>query len=220
MLRSDELLKALRREFKINHKDFVALATRDPFELLVATILSQNTSDKNSSRALEELRRRVGTSPENLSRASGEEIAEAIRTAGLHRTKAKALRKLADEVMRRYSGDIKRLLAMPLDKARRELMSLPKVGEKTADVFLLFLGEKPTFPVDTHIRRVSRRLGIAEGSYEDIRKSLMKFFNPKDYLEAHLLLISLGRRYCMARKPACGICPLKDICPKVFEERG
>jgi len=219
MFTSDELLRILRKEFKIDRRDFIALMSKNPFELLVATVLSQNTNDKNSSRALEELRRRIGTSPEDLAGASEEEIAEAIRIAGLYRTKAKALKKLAEEVMRRYSGNLERLLDMPVDEARKELMSLPKVGEKTADVFLLFLGGKPTFPIDTHVRRVSKRMGIAEGSYEDIRRSLMKFFNPEDYLEAHLLLIALGRRYCRAKNPACDVCPLRDICPKLIEER-
>lgn len=89
------------------------------------------------------------------------------------------------------------------------------VGPKTADVVLLFSANKPTIPVDTHVNRVSKRLGLApaKGDYEDIRLSLQSIFNPEDYLSVHLLLITLGRKYCKARRPLCQKCPVNKYCP-------
>lgn len=94
-------------------------------------------------------------------------------------------------------------------------MEMPGVGPKTADVVLLFSANKPTIPVDTHVNRVSKRLGLApaNGDYEEVRLSLQSFFNSKDYLSVHLLLISLGRKYCKARRPLCQKCPVNTYCP-------
>ena len=95
------------------------------------------------------------------------------------------------------------------------LMNIPGVGPKTADVVLLFAAGKPTVPVDTHVHRVSRRLGLAplRGSYEGIRGALESLYSPKDYLAIHLLLISLGRWFCRARNPLHEPCPLRSLCP-------
>lgn len=89
------------------------------------------------------------------------------------------------------------------------------VGPKTADVVLLFCANKPTVPVDTHVNRVSRRLGLApaKGDYEAVRVSLQGCFEPKDYLAVHLLLIALGRKYCRAHNPLCHSCPVNSLCP-------
>ena len=101
-------------------------------------------------------------------------------------------------------------------EARKELMLLPGVGPKTADVVLLFAAKKPTVPVDTHVNRVSRRLGLAPakgGDYEVVRQSLQSSYDPQDYLAVHVLLISHGRKFCRARFPFCDICPLNELCP-------
>ena len=94
-------------------------------------------------------------------------------------------------------------------------MELPGVGPKTADVVLLFSANQLTIPVDTHVNRVSKRLGLApvKGDYEEVRLSLQSFFNPKDYLAVHLLLIAHGRTYCKAIKPRCTNCPVNTYCP-------
>lgn len=104
---------------------------------------------------------------------------------------------------------------MPLEEARKALMELPGVGPKTADVVLLFSANQPTIPVDTHVNRVSKRLGLApaKGSYEEVRLSLQSLFEPKDYLAVHLLLIAHGRTYCKAIKPRCANCPVNAYCP-------
>ena len=100
-------------------------------------------------------------------------------------------------------------------------MELPGVGPKTADVVLLFIAEKPTVPVDTHVNRVSRRLGLAplKPSYEGIRGSLESLYQPSDYLAMHLLLISLGRKVCRARNPLHKLCPVRALCPTAKREK-
>jgi endonuclease-3 len=195
---------------EIRKEDFTALASKDPFEILIATILSQNTNDRNSLAAFNELRNKIGINPDSLSRAEEEEIADAIRIAGLYRTKARAIKEIAREIREKYGGDFRRILS--LENPREELLKLPKVGEKTADVVLLFSGRMNTFPIDTHVRRVAKRLGLSSGSYEEMRRDLMGLFKGK-CLEAHILLIQLGRKYCKARKPLCNECPVRNLCP-------
>ena len=91
---------------------------------------------------------------------------------------------------------------------------MPGIGPKTADVLLLFRAKKPTIPIDTHIKRVSKRLGFASqnADYEEIRESLQALYDPKDYFEVHILFIMLGRKYCKARNPKCIECPVNKFC--------
>jgi endonuclease III len=196
---------------------------RDPFQVLVITVISQNTNDLNTERAYRNLEARGLISPEAIHRASLEELEDALRVAGLYRNKARRLKELADRVLEEFGGDLSKLLSMPLEEARRRLLELPGVGFKTADVILLFCGGKPVIPIDTHVNRTAKRLGLAraEAGYEEVRLSLQKLY-PLDarlYLELHLLLISLGRRFCKARRPLCEACPLREACPSAALNR-
>ena len=224
MNRAHEILKILEREFSFKPEEFMALIARrsgDPFRILVATILSQNTNDRNSKAALEGLESRFEIKPEVLAEASVEELMEAIRPAGLQAQKAKTIRRVSEILLKKYRGDLGSILRKPLEVARKELISIPGIGPKTADVLLLFSLGRPTIPVDTHVMRVSRRIGLAprRGNYEAVRRSLMEVFRPEDYLEAHLLLIKLGRTYCKSRKPKCTECPIKELCDSYKEKR-
>ena len=118
-------------------------------------------------------------------------------------------------LLEKFGGSLEPILSLPLDEARKTLMELPGVGPKTADVVLLFSANQPTIPVDTHVNRVSKRLGLApaNGDYEAVRLSLQTLFEPKDYLDVHLLLIAHGRKYCKARQPHCLECPVNNYCP-------
>jgi endonuclease-3 len=135
--------------------------------------------------------------------------------AGLYRNKAKVIKALSCAVLKNHKGSLDFIYSLPLEEARRTLMSLPGVGPKTADVVLLFSARRPTIPVDTHVRRVSKRLGLAptDADYENAREALQSAYAPTDYLPVHLLLIALGRKYCKARKPICGPCPVNTLCP-------
>jgi endonuclease-3 len=141
-------------------------------------------------------------------------IQRAIKVAGLHKQKARALRDLARQVAQEYAGHLTLILHGPDEVVRTNLQVLPKVGPKTADVLLNILG-KPTISVDTHVNRVSKRLGLAppKAKYEDIRAALMRLFSPREYPIVPLLFMAHGRKTCKARRPLCPICPVRTICP-------
>jgi endonuclease-3 len=188
---------------------------RDPFETLVTTILSQNTADRNTARAFESLSKRFEITPEALAKATLDQIEEAIQVAGLYTNKARAIKQAATIILIKYHGKLQPVLSLPQEEARKTLMQFPGVGPKTADVVLLFSANQPTIPVDTHVNRVTKRLGFApaNGDYEAVRLALQSLYNPRDYLAVHLLLIAHGRRYCKARHPLCDECPINACCP-------
>ncbi len=199
-------------------ENFIALKLHaeksSDFEFLVGIILSQNTSDKNAIKAFENLKKLLGViTPENIMKHPVEDIAKAIRVAGLYNRRAMVLKNLAKMFIEK---NIDNLCSMyrDADTLRRFLMEFPGIGMKTVDVFILMKCKGRTFPVDTHIRRVLSRLGISlKGDYEEIRGIAMNVFNDVDQLlKLHLLLIEFGRSICRARNPKCVECPLQDIC--------
>jgi endonuclease III len=185
-----------------------------PVEELVLTFLSQNTSDINSGRAYEALRRRYPTWQAVLD-APTDELAETIRSGGLAQRKApriqKALRRILEE---RGEFNIDFLSDLPTDEAMRWLMSFDGVGHKTASIVLLFCFGKAVFPVDTHVGRVSRRLGLAgpKDSEEKIKATWESLAPSEWYYGLHLNLIRHGRQVCHARAPDCLACVLNDVC--------
>jgi endonuclease-3 len=188
---------------------------RDPFETLVVTIISQNTADINTARAFENLSKRFEITPRTLANASISQIESCLHVGVLYKSKAKTIQTASKIILEKFQGSLKPILALPTEEARKTLTEMPGVGPKTADVVLLFSANQPTMPVDTHVNRVSKRLGVAppNGGYEEVRLSLQGLFEPKDYLAVHLLLIAHGRRYCKARHPLCNECPVNAYCP-------
>lgn len=195
---------------------FSSSASQDPFEMAVATVLSQNTSDINALKAFDSLRGRLNgrITPQGILSLKVEDLEEAIASSGLKRNKAKALLNVAKAVSERWQGDIKGLLKEK--DPRGALMSIKGVGPKTADVILLHLGYNETFAIDRHIERVVKRFGLVnqKDGYEIIRTKLMEEFPPEDRLMAHKLLIVIGRKHCRPNNPNCQACPLKDECKK------
>jgi endonuclease-3 len=191
---------------------------RDPFETLVVTIISQNTTDTNTERAFESLSKQFEITPRALASAQTSKIEACLHVAGLYQNKAKTIRAVSKIVLEEFGGSLATVLSLPLEEARKTLMELPGIGPKTADVVLLFSANQPTVPVDTHVNRVSKRLGLApaDGDYEAVRLRLQKLFEPKDYLAVHLLLIAHGRKTCKARRPLCHQCPVYNYCPSNF----
>jgi len=187
----------------------------DPFETLIITIISQNTADRNTERAFERLSKRFEIKPEVLANAETSHIEDALKTAGLYRSKAKTIKKVSKIILDKFRGSVQPILSLPLDQARKAFIQMPGVGPKTADVVLLFSTGKPTIPVDTHVNRVSKRLGFApeNGDYEAVRASLQSLYEQRDFLAVHVLLIAHGRRYCKARRPLCEQCPVNTQCP-------
>ncbi len=215
--RATQILRILRSNFSIPRW---ADAPKDPFQILIITVLSQATADRNTERAFRNLSKKFPITPKDLAEAKVEEIEEAIRIAGLYRNKSKIIKELSRVILEEFGGSLDFIYSLPLEEARKTLMRLPGVGPKTADVVLVFCAGKPTLPVDTHVNRVSKRLGLAlpNADYEDVRETLQSLFSPEDYLPVHLLLISLGRRYCKARNPLCKPCPVKSLCPSRQED--
>jgi endonuclease-3 len=210
--RAQQILKILQENFTMPKW---ITKTDDPFKTLIVTIISQNTADRNTAKAFESLSNKFKITPEVLANAQTSQIEQSLKVAGLYRNKAKAIKNISRIILEKYHGILTPILSLPLEGARKTLMQLPGVGPKTADVVLLFCAQKPTIPVDTHVYRVSKRLGLAsiEGDYETVRVSLQALYDPKDYLAIHVLLIQHGRNYCKARNPLCKRCPMNELCP-------
>ena len=185
-----------------------------PFERLVSTILSQNTSREATILGFENLRKRFQISPRVLAKASIDEIKACIRPAGLYHTKAPRIKELARIIVDEYGGDFDEFSRMPTDVARELLMKIPGIGHKTADVFLSIAAGGKNFAVDTHIARIARRwqlVGDKEG-YEKTRLAYEALIPPDRRRRAHIALIDFGREICRARAPRCAECPVYGQC--------
>jgi len=186
----------------------------DPIAALVNTILSQNTNDRNRDVAFAQLQRRYATW-EAVRDAAPAEVVEAIRPAGLAPSKGPhiqhALSRITEE---RGSLELDFLADLPLEAARAWLLSLDGVGPKTAAIVLLFALGRPAFPVDTHIHRVTRRLGlIPTSTSREAAHTLLEAMLPPDiYYPFHINLIEHGRQVCHAGRPQCERCILRDLC--------
>lgn len=182
---------------------------------LVSTILSQNTNDRNRDVAYQNLRTQFPTW-ENVRDAPQEQVIAAIRSAGLANQKGPRIQQVLKEItMERGCLDLEFLKAWDTEQARQWLAHFKGVGPKTSAIVLCFSLGKPAFPVDTHIYRVSGRLGLrdAKMNIEKTHIYLEHVFPQESYYSVHLNLIRLGREVCHARKPACPVCPLNRICP-------
>ncbi len=182
---------------------------------LVLTMLSQNTADTNSGRAFTQLLRAF-PSWEAIAEAPPEAVVAAIQIGGLAPQKAPRIQAALRAVGERSPAwDLQFLREAPLEDARAWLRALPGVGPKTAACVLLFALGLPAMPVDTHVERVSKRLGLIPEklSAEQAHAALEALVPPTAYYRFHMLFIKHGRRTCAARRPACGRCPLADGCP-------
>jgi endonuclease-3 len=187
------------------------LRTRRPaLDELVLTILSQNTSDRNSEHAYARMRERFPTW-DDVRDAPETELVEALRPGGLAVQKAPRIQAVLRDLDRL---DLEWLGGVPADEAMRWLVALPGVGPKTASCVLLFSLDVPVMPVDTHIHRIALRVGLVPaGTTADAAHALLTEMTPPDrMLEAHLLLIRHGRTTCTARRPRCEECVLLDLC--------
>jgi endonuclease III len=185
-----------------------------PLDELILTILSQSTNDVNRDRAYERMRRRFPTWKRVL-RARRADLEEAIRIGGLAPTKSRVIQEVLGRILKEQGRlSLEVLKRLPVEEARRYLSRFKGVGEKTVCCVLLFACGHPVFPVDTHIQRVTRRLGwVPEGSTPARSHAILARLIPEErYLSAHLNLITLGRRICRPRNPACDQCRLRRGC--------
>ncbi|MGD8365339.1 MAG: endonuclease III, partial [Desulfobacterales bacterium] len=178
---------------------------RNPFELLLATILSSQCTDKQVNRVTPRLFHQF-KSPQDFVRASLEEIEALIRSTGFYRNKAKNIKACCRVLLETHGGRVPNRLD--------ELVELPGVGRKTANVVLGAVFERPVIVVDTHVKRVSRRLGFTENSDPvKIEFDLMAIIPRRNWSDFSLRLIFFGRQTCTARKPKCPVCLLDPLCP-------
>lgn len=181
---------------------------------LISTILSQNTNDINRDRAFKKLKTRFA-SWEEVRDADLAAVIDTIRSAGLANQKGARIQKILGQITaERGSLDLSFLVELPNEEAWEWLSKFKGVGPKTASIVLLFSLGKEAFPVDTHIYRVTGRIGLRpeKMSVEKAHRYLAELFTPDSYKAAHLNLILLGREVCHPRKPACEICVLQSLC--------
>lgn len=184
---------------ELNHKD--------SFELLIAVVLSAQTTDVSVNRVTPALFEKYPDAI-SLSEASEEDVMRLIHSIGLYKNKSRNIINLAKELVKRFGGEV--------PSKREELESLPGVGRKTANVVLSNCFDYPAFAVDTHVSRVSKRLMIARKDDDvlTIEKKLMKFFPRNCWSRLHHQFIFFGRYKCKAKNPECTDCPFKDSCRK------
>ena len=206
-------LKMLR-EIRIHYRTH-SWKSDSAFATLIHTILSQNTNDRNSDRAMTELRRHYVINPSSLANAKTADLMCLIRPAGLYRSKAAHIREVSNIIQKEYGGKLTRILHLSYLSAKEKLTSLPGVGPKTADILLAFVGGHQIVPVDTHVSRIAKRLGIVpkNASYETIRLSLESLTIPSQRKILHLSMIKFGRTTCKSPKPLCEKCPISSSCP-------
>lgn len=201
--RVGEILARLRRD---DPEPRIALDFATPLQLLVATILAAQCTDERVNKVTPDLFRRYPTA-RHFAEADLAELEEMVRTTGFYRNKARALKNLGQALLAGHDGEV--------PAAMDALKELPGVGRKTANVVLgNALGRSEGVVVDTHVHRLSRRLGLTqEDDPEKIERDLMAVVPPEEWTEFSLLLINHGRRTCKARKPDCGACAIADLCP-------
>ncbi len=210
--RNSEIYQALQVMFP--HAK-VELNFSNHFELLVAVVLSAQTTDIAVNRVTPYLFKQYPT-PAHLKAAELHEVEAIIQSIGLYRNKAKHIIELAKVIDEKYHGIV--------PNTREDLESLPGVGRKTTNVVLSNAFGIPAFAVDTHVSRVSVRLGLAKkgDSVLEIEKKLMKHFPESEWLKLHHQMIFFGRYHCLAKKPKCHVCPLFDLCKsedKITDEK-
>ena len=182
-----------------------ALAYRDPWQLLVATVLSAQTTDTNVNRVTPVLFARW-PEPEDLAAADPEEVESVVRPTGYYRQKTRAIISLSADLTARFGGEV------PTDLAA--LTTLPGVGRKTASVVLAEAFGLPAIAVDTHVGRLSRRLGLSTAADPArVEADLRALYPRKEWAGISMRFIQFGREVCLARRPRCAGCPLADRCP-------
>jgi endonuclease III len=199
--RSGRIIRALRKRYG----DVTpALRYRTPYELTIAVVLSAQTTDRQVNEVTPALFSRYKGFAE-LSRASVVDIEMLVHATGFYRAKAKNIVMLSKKIMNEYSGK--------LPGTREELVTLPGVGRKSANVILSQGFGIPAFAVDTHVGRVGRRIGYTDETDPDkVELAMTSFIPQKEWTEAHLLFITHGRTICDARKPRCSECPIRVDC--------
>jgi len=184
-----------------------------PLETLVGIILSQRTYWKNVETAVKRFCERFN-GVEDVARASVKDIEKVIKPAGLYQIRARRIKNIAEDLVEKYDGKLNKILNLPYDEAKKKLTSIKGIGPKTADVFLMAVKGERVLPIDVHIFRIMKRLGIAgeRDGYESLKTKVEVEIPPNRRMKTHLILIEFGRQICRAQNPKCEDCPIKKYC--------
>ena len=194
--------------------------SEDPFKNLIITVLSQNTSEANCLRAYRGLTAKFKITPETLAYSKEEEIKKAIRSGGLYNVKARRIKEISRVVLEKFGGDLASILSLPKEEAKKRLMELPGIGNKTADVLLTDrYSYREVIPIDTHLDRIAKRIGLAkpDAKYDEVQKAVMDFIPRERRDRAAGLVWLLAKHTCRAQNPKCYECPIATICK--YEEK-
>jgi len=199
-MKIDKVIKILQKKYKI--KPWKA----NPFKILISTILSQRTKDEVTREASKRLFRFADT-PKKILKLSEKQITKLIYPTGFYRQKAKRIKKVCKIILEKNKGKV--------PNSREELVKLPGVGSKTASVVLAYGFRVPTIPVDVHVNRISKRLGLVPDNYKpDKTQEVLEKMIPKNlHIMVNHLLVTFGKDICRPVKPRCRICPILKFCP-------
>jgi len=190
------------------HLDQLAKKKQDPFKILISTILSARTRDANTRAATEKLFARFNT-PELIANAVVEVLENLVRKAGFYKVKAARIKEVSQIIVEKFNGKV--------PKDFDELISLPGVGAKTANCVLVYAFKIPAIPVDTHVHRISNRLGWVKTKKPDETEKELKELIPKEqWIRVNRLIVRFGQQICLPINPKHYLCPIYDICPRDF----
>ncbi len=201
----DEIEKQLEGEA---HLDELARKKQDPFKILISTILSARTKDANTRIATERLFAKYDT-PKKIAEADIEEIEQLVKSSGFYKVKAARIKEVSKILIDKYNSSV--------PENYEELMSLPGVGSKTANCVLVYAFKVPAIPVDTHVHRISNRLGWVETKNPLQTEKVLRDTIPKEFwLKLNRLFVRFGQQICIPIRPKCEICSLNEVCQKDF----
>ncbi|SMO32374.1 endonuclease-3 [Balnearium lithotrophicum] len=206
-----EILRKEKKNWDVPVVSLMAQTGSDPFKILVSTVLSLRTKDKVTEEASNRLFQ-VVKSPEDLLKLTEEEISNLIYPVGFYRRKAKSLKEIAKILVEKYGGKVPSTI--------EELLKLPGVGRKTANLVVTLGFGKPGICVDTHVHRIMNRLGYVKTKTPEETEFALREKLPKEYwIEINELLVALGQHICHPTSPKCSQCPISGLCPKVGVKR-
>ena len=196
--------------FAVNPPRYTALErlhkvqTARPFRILIATILSARTKDENTTKAADKLFKLYGT-PQKLAKAKVKDVEKVIKSVGFYHVKSKRIIEVANLILSKYNGKV----PADIDK----LVDMPGVGRKTANCVLVYAFEKPAIPVDTHVHRISNRLGLVDTKMpEETEMALRKKIPKKYWLDINNTFVMYGQNICKPISPMCDVCKIRKTC--------
>ena len=204
-----EILDRIEKVLEGNaHLDELAKRGRDPFKVLISTILSARTKDANTKAATDKLFAKYNT-PQLIAEGDIEELEDLIHQSGFYKVKAARIKDVSKIIMNEYNGNV--------PENFEELINLPGVGAKTANCVLVYGFNVPAIPVDTHVHRISNRLGwVQTKKPEETEKALKRIIPKEHWIRINRILVKFGQQICVPINPKHQLCPVEDICPKDF----